>query len=80
MSSVRADDEARVQRNTRLLRCTSAYGWPKVLKGLARRDQRVVHMSSRGGLLLIVYSSAIQVWTDTQVPTTAGTNPCRRQQ
>lgn len=50
-----------------------AYGWPKVLKGLARRDQRVVHMSSRGGLLLVVYSSAIQVWTDTQVPINAWT-------
>ncbi|GJP42311.1 hypothetical protein CLOM_g1893 [Closterium sp. NIES-68] len=43
-----------------------AYGWPKVLRTTRGPDDPVVHVEISGGLLIVVHSSCIQLWTSGQ--------------
>lgn len=45
----------------------TAYGWPKILEvSNGREEETIVHVSVGGGLLVIVSSTCIQIWTASQ--------------
>ncbi|BBN10730.1 RAB6A-GEF complex partner protein 1 [Marchantia polymorpha subsp. ruderalis] len=48
-----------------------AYGWPKLLP-IAGSQERLIHVSVSGSLLLLVSSSDVQVWSATQHRTKLG--------
>ncbi len=43
------------------------YGWPKVLDLLEDDSQWIVDMKFAGGLLVVVTSTALQIWSAGQV-------------